>query len=44
MNSFSLKREEVNAVLDKCGIDLMARGETLSLEKFKNLSDILSNI
>lgn len=41
MNSFSLKREDVTAILEECDIDLMARGETLSLEKFKNLSDIL---
>ena len=44
MNSFSLNREEVNAILEKCGIDLMARGETLSLEKFKKLSDFMSNL
>jgi 16S rRNA (adenine1518-N6/adenine1519-N6)-dimethyltransferase len=41
MNSFSLKREEVNTILEKCDIDLMARGETLSLEKFKNISNAL---
>lgn len=44
MNSFSLKREEVNVILEKAEIDLMARGETLSLEKFKKLSDIICNM
>lgn len=39
MNSYGFSRENVNSLLEKCGIDVMARGETLSLENFKNLSD-----
>ena len=41
MNSYGLSRETVNTLLGKCNIDLMARGETLSLEDFKNLSDTI---
>ena len=41
MNSYGLSRENVNTLLGKCNIDLMARGETLSLEDFKNLSDTI---
>lgn len=39
MNSYGYDRETVNLLLEKSGVDIMARGETLSLENFKNLSD-----
>lgn len=44
VNCFSLTRERAREALEKCGIDLKARGETLSPEKFAALSDILADI
>ncbi|MDE6598064.1 MAG: 16S rRNA (adenine(1518)-N(6)/adenine(1519)-N(6))-dimethyltransferase RsmA [Clostridia bacterium] len=42
VNSFGFSRAQAQEVLTKCGIDLKARGETLSPEKFALLSDIIS--
>lgn len=44
VNAFSLPREKVREVLTACNIDLKARGETLSPEKFAQLSDTLIEI
>lgn len=44
VNSFKLTRTQVQSVLEECGIDLKARGETLSPEKFAQLSDRLKEI
>lgn len=44
VNCFSLTRDKARAALEKCGIDLKARGETLPPEKFAALSDILADI
>lgn len=41
VNGFNLSREQAEAVLSACGIDLKARGETLSPQKFAELSDRL---
>ncbi len=43
INSFSLSRAQVKEVLQKCGIEDGARGETLSPEQFASLSQILKN-
>lgn len=42
VNVFKLTREQAEAVLKACGIDLKARGETLSPEAFARLSDELA--
>ena len=42
VNSFGFSRAQAQEILNKCGIDLKARGETLSPEKFAELSDIIS--
>lgn len=39
VNSFRLTREEAQNILNACGIDVKARGETLSPEAFASLSD-----
>ena len=39
VNAFSISRGQAEEVLASCGIDLKARGETLSPEKFSALSD-----
>lgn len=39
VNVFKLTREQAREILTACGIDLRARGETLSPEKFAHLSD-----
>lgn len=44
VNAFSLTREQAEGVLTACGIDLKARGETLSPPKFACLSDKLSDV
>ena len=41
MQYFSMSRETVTEILTDCDIDLLARGETLSLEKFKMISDFM---
>lgn len=41
VNCFKLSREQAETVLTSCGIDLKARGETLSPEAFARLSDEL---
>lgn len=41
MNSFKLPRESAESILQSCGIDVKARGETLSPEQFATLSDAL---
>lgn len=41
--SFSLSREQAEKVLINSGIDLLARGETLSAERFAVLSENLKN-
>ena len=43
VNGFSLSREQAKAVLNACGIDEKARGETLSPELFARLSDVLAD-
>lgn len=44
VNTFKLLREQAQSLLSGCGIDLKARGETLSPQKFALLSDELSKI
>lgn len=44
VNAFKLSREQAQNLLIVCGIDLKARGETLSPEKFAVLSDELKKI
>lgn len=44
VNSFKLSRETAQKAIKDCGIDLKARGETLSPEKFALLADVLSEI
>lgn len=39
MQNFMLGREEVNALLSSCGLSETIRGEKLSLEEFRTLSD-----
>lgn len=39
VNAFSLTRDRAREILSECGIDLKARGETLTPEKFALLSD-----
>lgn len=41
VNSFALTRETARAVLEGCGIDLKARGETLPPQTFARLADAL---
>ncbi len=41
MTSFNFTREQAEDLLTKCEIDLNARGETLSPEKFAQLADII---
>ncbi len=40
--NFSKSKEELTAIMESVGIDPRRRGETLSLEEFKTLSDMLS--
>ena len=44
VNTFKLSREVAQKVIADCGIDLKARGETLSPEKFAILADKLSEV
>lgn len=44
VNAFSISRGQAEEVLASCGIDLKARGETLSPEKFSAISDGLLKI
>lgn len=44
VNAFSISRGQAEEILASCGIDLKARGETLSPEKFSALSDGLLKI
>lgn len=44
VNSFKLSRETAQKAIKDCGIELKARGETLSPEKFALLADVLSEI
>ena len=44
VNCFSLTRDEARAVLEGCGIDSKARGETLSPQNLARLSDALSEL
>lgn len=41
MGSYSFSREQANSILNACDINIMARGETLSLEDFKKISDFI---
>lgn len=41
--AFNLSRDSVQKILSECGIDLKARGETLSPEQFALLTEILKN-
>ena len=41
--SLGVSRDKVSAALVKMGIDERARGETLTLEQFAELSDILQS-
>ena len=41
VNSFGLTRARAQEILTDCGIDLKARGETLTPEQFSRLSDKL---
>ncbi len=42
VNSFGLSRTQAQEILEKCGIDSKARGETLTPEQFASLSEIIS--
>ena len=42
VNAFKLTREEAREILTACGIDLKARGETLSPERFAALADYIT--
>ena len=44
MNSLKLTRAQAEEILTNCGIDLLARGETLSAEKFVQLSDYVYDL
>lgn len=44
MNSFSIPRAQAEDAVLSCGIDLKARGETLSPQDFVRLSHILKNL
>lgn len=44
VNTFKLTREQAQKLLTDCGIDLKARGETLSPQKFAELSDKMPDI
>lgn len=44
VNTFKLSREQAQSALAACGIDLRARGETLSPEQFAQLSDELMKV
>ncbi|MDE6667264.1 MAG: 16S rRNA (adenine(1518)-N(6)/adenine(1519)-N(6))-dimethyltransferase RsmA [Clostridia bacterium] len=44
VNTFKLSRGQAQKVISDCGIDLKARGETLSPEQFAILSDKISEI
>lgn len=44
VNSFSLPREEARSLLERCGIDCKARGETLTPEQFAYLADEMCNM
>lgn len=44
MNSFSVPRAQAEEAVLSCGIDLKARGETLSPQDFVRLSQILKNL
>lgn len=44
VNVFKLSREQARSALTACGIDLRARGETLSPEQFAQLSDELLKV
>ena len=41
VNSFGLTRDRAREILTECGIDLKARGETLTPEQFGKLSEII---
>ena len=41
MASYGFTREEANNIITSCDIDIMARGETLSLQNFKKISDFI---
>lgn len=42
VNCFKLSRERAQSVITSCGIDLKARGETLSPQQFAKLTDAIS--
>lgn len=44
VNVFNLSREQAKSALTQCGIDLKARGETLTPENFAALADCLIDI
>lgn len=41
-NGLNMDRQKVTEVLEKCGIDSMRRGETLSLEEFAKIANMLN--
>ncbi|MDE5943625.1 MAG: 16S rRNA (adenine(1518)-N(6)/adenine(1519)-N(6))-dimethyltransferase RsmA [Clostridia bacterium] len=41
VNSFGVSRQQAQEILTKCGIDLKARGETLTPAQFASLSDVI---
>ncbi len=43
INSFAFSRAQAQEILTECKIDLKARGETLSPERFAYLSDVISD-
>lgn len=44
VNCFGLSRENARLIMEKCGLDLKARGETLSPVQFAELSDSIADI
>ncbi len=44
VNCFCLSRENARHIIEKCGLDLKARGETLSPVQFAKLSDLIADI
>ena len=44
VNTFKISREQAQNLLTSCGIDLKARGETLSPNQFARLADTLKNL
>lgn len=44
VNAFGFTRDTARAALNSCGIDIKARGETLSPEQFAALADVIADV